>query len=302
MTIRITCVIALLICVLGHAPLHAWGGQGHRIVGLIAANHLTPVARQNVAWLLEKKTLADVSSWADSIVTDQQQSGFWHYLNIPPNATGYDRDRDCPRQPGVASGSRADRWRDCAVDRIPYWQERMADAKLDRADRATALKFVVHFIGDLHQPFHALGVGRGGNDVLVRFFGSPDCGPSTPIGAAALSRPKGGSDPTRPTRCNMHGVWDSRLIAHRDLGDAPYASALEKLIIRKQMLSKPVGLPADWAVESWSLAKAALVAPESNIDEAYYRSQIGVIDERLALAGVRLAAVLNRAFKSRPPS
>ena len=156
--------------------MHAWGGQGHRLVGLIAADRLTPVAKQNVAWLLDGQTLADVSSWADSITGDQVQTSYWHYLNIPPDASGYDRDRDCPRQPGVAAGSRGDRWRDCVVDRIAYWEERLGDAKLDRADRATALKFVVHFIGDLHQPFHALGVGRGGNDVHVRVFGEANCG------------------------------------------------------------------------------------------------------------------------------
>ena len=103
---------------------------------------------------------------------EQVQTSYWHYLNIPPDASGYDRDRDCPRQPGVEAGSRNDRWRDCVVDRIAYWEERLGDPKLDRADRATALKFIVHFIGDLHQPFHALGVGRGGNDVNVRVFGA----------------------------------------------------------------------------------------------------------------------------------
>ncbi len=101
---------------------------------------------------------------------------YWHYLNIPPEASGYDRDRDCPRQPGTNAGSRGDRWRDCVVDRIGYWEERLGNPKLDRADRATALKYIVHFIGDLHQPFHALGVGRGGNDVNVRVFGQVDCG------------------------------------------------------------------------------------------------------------------------------
>jgi hypothetical protein len=268
--------------------LHAWGGQGHRLIGLIAANHLTPVAAQNVSWLLGRQTLADVSSWADFIVSDQQQTGWWHYVNIPPSAAGYDRNRDCPRQPGAAEGSRADTWRDCVVDRIGYFEQRAADPKLDRADRAVALKFVVHFIGDLHQPFHALGVGRGGNDVLVRLFGSSNCG----------------NDPSKPSPCNLHSVWDSRLITHRGLDDAAYLSALEKLIASKgwapAFAKAPAGSPADWAVESWKLAKAALVANGANIDEAYYKKQIPVIDERLALAGIRLAAVLNRTFVAPP--
>ena len=164
------CVVVVALCSL--TVLHAWGGQGHRLVGLVAANHLSRVAAENVTWLLDGQSVADVSSWADGQVTDWQQTALWHYLNIPPTATGYDRERDCPRAAGVSDGSRSDTWRDCAVDRITYFEQRTADTKLDRADRATALKFLIHFIGDLHQPFHALGVGRGGNDVTVRVFGN----------------------------------------------------------------------------------------------------------------------------------
>ena len=270
---------AILLTVFSSVTLlQAWGGQGHRLVGLIAAERLTPVAKQNVAWLLDGQTLADVSSWADSLTGDQVQTSYWHYLNIPPDASGYDRDRDCPKQPGVEAGSRGDRWRDCVVDRIAYWEERLGDAKLDRADRATALKFVVHFIGDLHQPFHALGVGRGGNDVKVRVFGEANCG----------------TDPARPNPCNLHSVWDSRLITRRALDDAAYLGELRNLIAAKGFGSQPAGTPAQWAEQSFRLANEALVTPDTNIDEGYYRRHIGVIDERMALAGVRLAASLNR--------
>ena len=271
--------IAIAMLIATHTAV-AWGGQGHRLVGLIAAERLTPVAAKRVTWLLDGQTLADVASWADTFTADQVQTSFWHYLNIPPEAAGYDRDRDCPRQPGVASGSRADRWRDCAVDRITYWEERLADAKLDRADRATALKFIVHFIGDLHQPFHALGVGRGGNDVQVRVFGEATCG----------------GDPSKPSPCNLHSVWDGRLIAHRNTSDREYVAQLQKLIVDKRVASQPPGTPEQWAEQSFRLAKEALVTSGTNIDEGYYRRHIGVIDQRLALAGVRLAAVLNRAL------
>lgn len=278
--------VALLVAItiVSLPSLQAWGGQGHRLVGLVAARHLTPAAKQTVAWLLDGQTLADVSNWADSLTNDQVQTSYWHYLNIPPDARGYDRDRDCPRQPGIDAGSRGDRWRDCVVDRISYWEQRAADRTLDRADRATALKFVVHFIGDLHQPFHALGVGRGGNDVLVRVFGSANCG----------------TDPAKPFPCNLHSVWDSRLIARRALDDAAYVAVLEKLIAERKWLGQPPGAPAEWAEQSWALGKKALVTPDTNIDEAYYRAHLPVIDERLALGAVRLAAVLNRVFVLAP--
>jgi hypothetical protein len=282
MTYR-TITIAVIVVTLFSSieSLVAWGAQGHRLVGLIAAERLTPAAQQQVGRLLDGQTLGDVSSWADSLTSDQVQTSYWHYLNIPPEASGYDRDRDCPRQPGVAAGSRNDRWRDCVVDRIAYWEERLGDAKLDRADRAIALKFIVHFIGDLHQPFHALGVGRGGNDVKVRVFGEANCG----------------NDPQRANPCNLHSVWDGRLIARRALDDRAYLAELRKLIDGKGFASRPPGTPAQWAEQSFRLAKEALVKPDTNIDEGYYRRHITVIDERLALGGVRLAAVLNRILR-----
>ncbi len=264
--------------------LHAWGGQGHRLVGLLAAERLTPVAKQNVAWLLEGQSLADVASWADSIRTEQAYTGLWHYVDLPVDATAYDRDRDCPRQTGVEAGTRSDRWRDCVVDRIGYWEERLANPKLDRADRATALKFIVHFIGDVHQPFHGIGP-TGGNDIPVRVFGQADCG----------------NDPARPSPCNLHSVWDGRMISRRNLDERQYVEALQKVITDKGFGSQPPGTPTQWAEQSFRLAKEALVKPDTNIDEAYYRRHIGVVEDRLALAGVRLAADLNRILSVAPP-
>ena len=271
---------AAVAIVIATSSVIGWSGQGHRLVGSIAAERLTPQARAEVRRLLDGHTLADVANWADTIRSDQQQTYGWHFLNIPPDASGYDRDRDCPRAAGVAEGSRSDRWRDCVVDRILFWEQRLADVKLDRADRATALKFLVHFVGDLHQPFHTLGVGRGGNDVNVRVFGDANCA----------------EDGEKPFPCNLHAVWDGRLIARRNLDDRTYVARLQKLIVDKRLGSQPAGTPAKWAEQSWRLAKEALVTPGANIDEAYYQRNIAVIDVQIALAGVRLAAVLNRSL------
>ena len=219
-----------------------------------------------------------------TIVTASIKRYSWHFLNIPPTATAYDRDRDCPRQPGVAAGSRADTWRDCAVDRILYNQQRLADASLDRADRSIALKFLVHFVGDLHQPFHALGVEAGGNGIIVSWFGSDNCS----------------TDPAKPFPCNLHSVWDSRMIARRGVGDAHYMSVLTQLIKQNAWEKQPTGTPAEWATESFVLGKAALVAQKANIDEAYYKAHMRIIDQRLALAGLRLAAMLNTTLTTPP--
>ena len=280
---RYLAIVLVLAITVATVSLDAWGSQGHRLVGLIAAARLTPNARAQVGRLLDGQTLADVSSWADTIRSDQQQTYGWHFLNIPPDARGYDRDRDCPRAAGVEAGSRSDRWRDCAVDRILFWEQRLADVTLDRADRATALKFIVHFIGDVHQPFHTLGVGRGGNDVQVRVFGEANCA----------------DEGEKPFPCNLHSVWDARLIARRNLDDRAYLAHLQELIVDKRLAAPPAGTPAEWAEQSFRLAKEALLDPGANVDDGYYRRHIQVIDERIALAGVRLAAVLNRALRSR---
>jgi hypothetical protein len=266
--------------------LHGWGGQGHRLVAELAARRLTPIATQNVSWLLDGRPMSDIASWADDYRGDNTQTGLWHYLNIPPDATTYDRDRDCPRQAGVAAGSRDDRWRDCVVDRILYHQQRLADVALDRPDRAIALKFLVHFVGDLHQPFHALGVAQGGNEIRVTVFGSSNCS----------------TNPDVPRPCNLHSVWDSLLIGHRGWNDQQSLNALDNLIARRGWQKTDPGTPAEWAVQSFRLAKAAMVPEQGSIDEKYYRAQIDVIDERLALAGIRLAAVLNKSLTTSPPS
>jgi len=280
------CVVAPLVVAIAASapPVAAWGPQGHRLVARIAEGRLTPVARQNVRWLLDAAPLADVASWADAQVNELRQTGPWHYVNIPNGAAHYERDRDCPRQPGVAAGSRADRWRDCIVDRILYTEAQLADVALDRADRATALKFLVHLVGDIHQPLHALADGRGGNDIPVTLFGSATCG-----------------EGSRKAPCNLHGIWDSGLMGHRGMSDQRYLASLEGLVQARAQKGAG-GTPAEWARESHDVARSALLRANADVDETYYRNHIGVVDERLAAAGLRLALMLNRSLTVPPPA
>lgn len=270
-------IVALLLAATT-TPAWGWGSEGHRIVALVATDHLTPTARKNVKALLGAETLADIASWPDAYRPLETQTASWHYVDLPAGETTYDRDRDCPAQPGVKKGTANDKWRDCAVDRILFFEDRLADAKLDPPDRATALKYLVHFIGDLHQPFHASGVERGGNGIPVTEFGSDKCGSYT---------------------CNLHSVWDSGLIQHRNLTESQYTALLERSI-RK---SNPVlgeDDPAQWASQSKILSDAALVPKNSDIDEAYFVKQIPIVDQQLELAGLRLASVLNGILTAAP--
>lgn len=273
-----------LAVVASSSSLAAWGPQGHRLVARIAEGRLTPVARQNVRWLLDGVSLAEVASWADNKVDELRQTGPWHYVNIPNAASHYDRDRDCPRQPATAAGSRADRWRDCIVERLLYSEQQLTDKALDRAERATALKFLVHFVGDIHQPFHALADERGGNDIPLTFFGSANCG-----------------EGERPRPCQLHGIWDSALIGRRRLNDQRYLAALDG-VVQTRAKKGVGGTPAEWAGESHDIARSALLRANADVGETYYATYIGIVDERLAIAGLRLALVLNRSLAVPPPT
>lgn len=274
-------VIAALTLGLFLAPLpaYAWWEKGHRLVGNVAADHLTPVARRNVKALLGTESLADVASWADVYRPLETQTSGWHFVDIPGDSDVYKRDRDCPVQPGVKPGARNDTWRDCVTDRILFFEGRVADTRLDPADRATALKYLVHFIGDIHQPFHASGVEAGGNGISVTAFGSPSCSTSG--------------------KCNLHNIWDGYLIDHRNLTDTQYLSRLESDIHREKLVAG-TNDPVAWTNESKMLSDKALVAKDSNIDEAYFSREMPVIERQLELAGLRLAAVLNGIFTAPP--
>ena len=258
---------------------HAWWEKGHRLVASVAADHLTPVARRNVKALLGNESLADVASWADAYRPLETQTGGWHYVDLPAASDTYDRDRDCPTQPGVKAGSRNDKWRDCATDRILFFEDRLRDKTLDPTDRALALKYLVHFVGDIHQPMHASGVEQGGNGIAVTAFGSASC--------------------SNFGKCNLHSIWDGYLIDHTGLTENKYLSRLESEI-RSKKLQAGSNDPAVWTNESKLASDAAMVPKNSDIDQAYFDRSMPVIDQRLELAGLRLASVLNDIFSERP--
>ena len=164
----------------------AWGKVGHRVATLAAEHRLTPAARSKIHELLDTgETLADASLWADQYRRAVPGSGAWHYVNVPLSEVHYDA-RFCP-----PTG--------CIVSKIRELRATLASDAAPREERQRALRLLVHFVEDLHQPLHVGDLGdRGGNDLQVQFFG-------------------------RGT--NLHRLWDEEIIERHGTSESAWGSS-----------------------------------------------------------------------------
>jgi hypothetical protein len=271
-------IIAVFLLALLPAQLLAWGPKGHAIVADIAASRLTPATRQNLQLLLGADSLASIASWADSVRKEHDESYDWHFVDIPKDAAGFSEERDCFRPQDKHKDALTDH-HNCVVDRIEMFQKILGDEKASRPDRLEALKWIVHFVGDVHQPLHAIDEARGGNDVKLPVFGSPKCGDYD---------------------CNLHWAWDTLLLEHTGYSEEEYIGRLNTLIAQKHLENQAGGTPVDWANESHLQARHIIEAKPAAIDDAYYQANIGLVNQKLALAGLRLAALLNDTLGKTP--
>jgi len=261
---------------------HGWGGNGHRIVGAIAASYLTQEARNAVTGLVGEESLAQVSTWADEIKSDESYDWAYrlHFINLPRDAEKVDMARDC-----VAG--------ECVVAAINKFTAIMADAKEEREKRIEALKFLVHFVGDIHQPMHvSYADNLGGNTVKVNWFGKTE-----------------DSGPFGDFKWNLHGVWDFGFISRRTGNDWVALAIRIRADIKDHHLIdwSSTRDPEDWANESYYITRQIYEHLPRNkiLGQEFYEKHIATVETRLAAAGVRLAALLNRSFSSAaasPPS
>lgn len=261
---------AALFSIFAFAPIaQAWGPLGHSVVAELAQRHLSPAAEAEVERLLaldHTKSLADIASWPDAIRNDPSQQALWkatrslHYIDFRDPSCVYVPPRDC-------------RDGKCVVEAIPHYVTILGDRSQPDAVRLQALKFVVHFVGDIHQPLHGgYRDDAGGNAYQVQFQG------------------KG---------TNLHHVWDSGLLSTRGLGWKAYAQRLDA--------EGPVVLPpprapldnayAQWAEESCQITHGIYPASHK-IDRAYVEAELPVADKRLREAGRRLAEILNLTLQN----
>lgn len=245
------------------SPAYAWGAMGHRLVARLAEGQLTPQARAQIAALLSgeaEPTLAGIANWTDELRDNDPDQGKrtsrWHYVNIGSHDCVYEVERDC-------------RNGDCVVEAIQRQSAILADRSKPKAERLRALKFIVHFVGDVHQPLHASNTNdRGGNDFQVNYRGQ-------------------GS--------NLHSVWDSGLLKSAGLDEDAYLHRLQALPIPADS-AKPL-LPTaavQWAEQSCkAVTQPGFYPPRAKLDDSYYARYRPVAEQRLREGGAHLAQLLN---------
>jgi hypothetical protein len=257
----------LLAALLPSLPFHqalSWGTNGHSIIAEIAQHRLEPGPSQRVKELLGGDvSLASLASWADDIVQLRPNTLNWHFVNIPFAETGYDPQRDCS-QSSIG---------DCVINAIQRARTALADASRPKPERREALMFLVHFVGDVHQPLHCADRNdAGGTRLMVIFFG---------------------------VQSSLHLVWDVGLVERRTFDWGQYVTTLETdWLPGKDLTELQKGDPVDWALEAHKAAVdvAYALSDDLNLGDVYYQRSLPIVDRQLALAGIRLARLLNEAL------
>jgi len=252
-----TTILGLLL--LTSSSASPWGAIGHRIVGRIAEQHLSAEARQQLQALLGPESLAQVSTWLDEIRADPawNHAAPWHYVNIGDDET-YET---APKNPGGD-----------VVEALQRFTTVLRDPQASQQDKVVALKFLVHFVGDIHQPLH---VGRrddqGGNLIQVRWFGEPS---------------------------NLHKVWDEQLIEAEKLSFSEFAAFLAPPTAAEVVTWQQSTVLA-WVREAMHLRPQVYDIGDGQLGYPYRFKQMPTVKERLLRAGVRLAGLLNTMFAAR---
>ncbi|HEX6639566.1 MAG TPA: S1/P1 nuclease [Thermoanaerobaculia bacterium] len=271
---RITRLLVLLALL--PTPLFAWGSKGHSVVAEIAERGLSPNVAQQVRELVFAAPLRDSASlpddWRAQEVRGERQgnTGALHYSNIPNDIATFDRARDCKQD-------------QCVVAAIEKYVAILKDKTKSKDERREALIFVVHFVGDVHQPLHAAGgqvknaetgamePDLGGNKVKVRYLGAES---------------------------NLHSVWDSMLIEW----GAPTVEEYATYLLEYELRGRPIaelqsGTPVDWINEShYAAVKNGYAIGNGNLGSDYAKHNIGIVYERLLRGGLRLRKVLEDAL------
>ncbi|MBC7653259.1 MAG: S1/P1 nuclease [Oligoflexus sp.] len=243
--------------------LVSWGVVGHRTIAKIAENHLTLKAKNAVTVLLGTESMPIVSTYADDVrsVKEFSYTAPWHYINLKQGLNYKE----------YVAALKADTGAN-VYNALLKMEKQLRDTKSTKAEKVFALKFIIHLIGDIHQPFH---VGRaedkGGNDIQVKFRG------------------KG---------TNVHSLWDSGLIEYNGFSFTEMATAFDNVSDAKIKKWQSDNVTV-WLFESYQIATKLYAEAEQNadFDYTYYPNHSEIYKERMQKAGIRLAGLLNTLFK-----
>ena len=255
--------LALIVagCTLFQAQAQAFGAKGHRITGAIAQTYLSEQAATQIKAIMGVESLAQTSTWPDEMRSDPDKywkkiTPPWHYVTVPHGKT----------YPQVGAPAQGD-----AYTALAKFKQDLQDPKSSQFVKRRAISFIVHLIGDLHQPLHVgNGTDRGGNDVKVDFFWE---------------------------NSNLHRVWDSGLIESEDLSYSEFTQWLLPTISSQNVKEWHQVDPLVWMAESQAIRMN--IYPESddtNLSYDYRYEHIKTVKTRLKQAGVRIAHYLNGIF------
>jgi len=255
--ILIFTLAALLIFPSGTDNTKLWGQNGHRIVGDIAADYLSPKARRAVDRILGPTSIAIASTWMDRIKAnpDYDYTHDWHWVTIPDGMT-YEETEKNPNG-----------------DLIKSLRTIISDLKsgdLSKEEEAKKLKMLIHLVGDIHQPLHVgNGKDRGGNSTKVEWF---------------------------YRNSNLHRVWDSDMIDSRQLSYTEFSDAVNHPT-KQQIKTWQDSNVLDWAYESMELRDEVYDLPKDHqLGYQYQYKNRDILDRQLLKSGVRLAGVLNDIY------
>jgi hypothetical protein len=289
---EVVLALALAVPLTHPKPALAWGDEGHEVVALVAQSFLDQDVRKKVTALLaadpDTLTAHDIATeatWADkyrdaNVNGSREKTREWHFVDI--EIASPDLTQACFNFPPIPTGTPASNGpaADCVVDKINEFAGELANPNTDLEEQVVALKFILHFVGDLHQPLHSSDDhDRGGNDKRV---------------SAAGMRAN-----------NLHHYWDTEFVNQLGADDKSIASDLIGHISPQQEQQWASGKPSDWANESFQIAKAdaygQLPTPSGRnsyrLDDDYVTMATQDVSLQLSKAGVRLAFVLNQALK-----
>jgi nuclease S1 len=289
--VRLLLIVATLAALPGKAV--AWGDDGHKTVALIAEHYLTPEAKRQVDTLLAADTddltrhdIANAATWADRFrEANHRRDNYeatkrWHYVDLEIddpdlNAACYGRRPLPPGTPASIGDNNPS-----VIDKIVQFAAELAVPETDAEERVIALKFLLRLVGDLHQPLHAADHhDAGGNKVLVTVEGF-----------------------SHKARDELHGYWDKQFVEAVGRPPSALADQLIAQITPEQAVAWREGSVDDWAWESFNVAYEDVygepplsAATSQYLDAAYVARAEHAVALQLSRAGVRLAAVLNRA-------